>query len=317
MDTVCQACGYQRKPTDQAPDWECPSCGKAYAKTSHASPSPLVIYTDSLTTKVGNGARGGPSYRLTPSRSLFNGDEAGMNKAAMVLGLLWGLFFIVGIPVLTDPSSAYAIIFHGDVGFVLLLFLALMAVVAVFKRTGADVDVNDPKASFAFGAKFFGVVSAVLFMAFAMWSRNQDHVDTKIQQNGVREMADVVRIYNGGCGKRSCSIDVEYAFAPSSGAEGTWQLVHGYAHLGSTDRPNDPEVAYARTHRQVPIAYEVGHPDISALNFNDDIFRVDYGERSRSTTVLLGELFFGVFALILAISAAIFWSKSRRKSQDG
>lgn len=35
METVCQACGYQRKPTDQAPDWECPSCGKAYVKTSH------------------------------------------------------------------------------------------------------------------------------------------------------------------------------------------------------------------------------------------------------------------------------------------
>lgn len=317
METVCQACGYQRKPTDQAPDWECPSCGKAYAKTSHGSPSPLVIYTDSLPTKVGSGTQGSPSYQLTPSRSLFNDDEAGMNKVSMVLGLLWGLFIVVGIPVLSDPSSAYAIIFHGDVGFVLLVFLALMPVAAFFKRTGAAVDANDPKASFALCAKFFGVISAVLFIAFAVWSRNQDHIDTKIQQHGVREMADVVRIYNAGCGKRSCSIDVEYAFAPSSGTEGTWQLVHGYAHLGSTDRSNDPQVAYARTHRQVPIAYEVGHPDISAPNFNDDVFRVDYGERSRSTTVLLGELFFGVFALTLAISAAIFWSKSRKNSQGG
>lgn len=41
METVCQACGYQRKPTDQVPDWECPSCGKAYAKTSDASPRAL------------------------------------------------------------------------------------------------------------------------------------------------------------------------------------------------------------------------------------------------------------------------------------
>ena len=44
METVCQACGYQRKPTDQAPDWECPSCGKAYIKTSHESPSALSGY---------------------------------------------------------------------------------------------------------------------------------------------------------------------------------------------------------------------------------------------------------------------------------
>ena len=39
METICQACGYQRKVTDQAPDWECPSCGKAYAKTSEKSPT--------------------------------------------------------------------------------------------------------------------------------------------------------------------------------------------------------------------------------------------------------------------------------------
>ncbi|MBD8873426.1 hypothetical protein [Rhodanobacter sp. DHB23] len=43
METVCQACGYQRKPTDQAPDWECPACGKAYSKTSHGSPASLPV----------------------------------------------------------------------------------------------------------------------------------------------------------------------------------------------------------------------------------------------------------------------------------
>jgi predicted RNA-binding Zn-ribbon protein involved in translation (DUF1610 family) len=41
METVCQACGYQRKSTDQAPDWECPACGKAYSKTSRGSPESL------------------------------------------------------------------------------------------------------------------------------------------------------------------------------------------------------------------------------------------------------------------------------------
>lgn len=41
METVCQACGYQRKSADQAPDWECPACGKAYSKTAHGSPEPL------------------------------------------------------------------------------------------------------------------------------------------------------------------------------------------------------------------------------------------------------------------------------------
>ncbi|WP_329743283.1 hypothetical protein [Dyella sp. A6] len=41
METVCQACGYQRKSTDQTPEWECPACGKAYLKTSHGSPRSL------------------------------------------------------------------------------------------------------------------------------------------------------------------------------------------------------------------------------------------------------------------------------------
>jgi len=35
MGTACLACGYQRNPTDQGPDWACPSCGRAYAKTFH------------------------------------------------------------------------------------------------------------------------------------------------------------------------------------------------------------------------------------------------------------------------------------------
>jgi len=46
MATVCRACGYQRRATDLAPDWQCPSCGKAYAKSSRDAASPLVIYTD-------------------------------------------------------------------------------------------------------------------------------------------------------------------------------------------------------------------------------------------------------------------------------
>jgi hypothetical protein len=44
METVCLACGYQRKSTDQTPDWECPACGKAYSKTAHGSPESLSGY---------------------------------------------------------------------------------------------------------------------------------------------------------------------------------------------------------------------------------------------------------------------------------
>lgn len=41
---VCPKCGYVRKPTDTAPDWQCPSCGVAYAKVGtephHPPPRP-------------------------------------------------------------------------------------------------------------------------------------------------------------------------------------------------------------------------------------------------------------------------------------
>ena len=36
--TTCPKCGYVRKPSETVPDWECPSCGIAYAKF-HAGPS--------------------------------------------------------------------------------------------------------------------------------------------------------------------------------------------------------------------------------------------------------------------------------------
>ncbi len=40
--TACPKCGYVRKPSDTAPDWQCPSCGIAYAKL-HAARAPLAL----------------------------------------------------------------------------------------------------------------------------------------------------------------------------------------------------------------------------------------------------------------------------------
>ena len=34
---VCAACDYVRKPSDRNPAWECPCCGKAYAKVEAAN----------------------------------------------------------------------------------------------------------------------------------------------------------------------------------------------------------------------------------------------------------------------------------------
>ncbi|GGA10372.1 DUF3592 domain-containing protein [Dyella caseinilytica] len=304
METVCQACGYQRKPTDQVPDWECPSCGKAYAKTSHESPSPLVIYTDNPSAESGNRLHGGASYRSKPKETTFN-------KHGILIGTLFSLFLIFGIPMLADPSSASAILLHSNVEFVALIFIALMALAGVMRRMSAGVNSDDRKSVFAYSATFFGLIFAVFFFGFAISMHNEARTEAKIQRNGLRTMADVIRIYNGGCGRRSCSFFVEYAFTPSAETNGASKPIHGYADLG--DRSNDPRITYARTNKQVPIAYEVDHPEVSALNFNDDVFRLDHGERSRDQMALLGGLFVGILVLVLAVVGLGLWLRPGKK----
>ncbi|MGQ3685582.1 MAG: hypothetical protein ACUBOA_11355 [Candidatus Loosdrechtia sp.] len=39
MARKCPKCGYERKATDSAPEWQCPACGVAYAKVSSSSHS--------------------------------------------------------------------------------------------------------------------------------------------------------------------------------------------------------------------------------------------------------------------------------------
>lgn len=304
METVCQACGYQRKPTDQAPDWECPSCGKAYAKTSHASPSPLVIYTDNPSAEPDNRLHGGPVYRSEPK-------ETTLNKHGIIAATLFSLLLFCGIPILVDPSSASAILLHSNVGFVSLLFIGVMAVVVFMRRMSAGFDPDDRKSVFALTATFFGLAFAVLFFGLAISMHNEERTEARIQHNGLRTMADVVRIYSGGCGRRSCSTFLEYAFTPSTETGVASKSIDGYADLG--DRSNDPRIKYARTNKKVPIAYEVGHPEVSALNFNDDVFRLDHGERSRSGMALLAKFFLGIFVLVLAVVGVSLWLRSGKK----
>lgn len=66
-------------------------------------------------------------------------------------------------------------------------------------------------------------------------------------------------------------------------------------------------VAYARTNRHVPIAYEVDHPQVSALNFDDEVFRLDHGKRYLSTVALLGEIFLGLFLAGLVLGGLGIW----------
>lgn len=294
METICQACGYQRRPTDQAPDWECPSCGKAYVKTLQVSPSQLVIYPDAPSSEASSRLHGDDPHRTEPKKKVTS-------KQAMLIGAM-SLFLLFGIPVLTDPSAASDIIFHGSFGSVALIGIGILAAMVVGKRISAGTDPNDRPSQFAFGAILFGLMLLAMFFGLTISSRNESRVDTKIQLDGARATADVVRVYNTGCGRSgSCDIRVEYAFTPSSGTN----PIHGYAWIGA--RNSEPNVTYARAQKKVPIAYEVDHPEVSALNFNDDVFRIDHGARAHNAKSMLGKLFLGLYALVLAILGFTLW----------
>ena len=42
----CPKCGYERKPSDKAPDWQCPGCGIAFAKYKLLSTEGTPIATE-------------------------------------------------------------------------------------------------------------------------------------------------------------------------------------------------------------------------------------------------------------------------------
>lgn len=42
MSKICPHCGYARKTTDSVPEWQCPSCDKAYAKAGGESSPPTM-----------------------------------------------------------------------------------------------------------------------------------------------------------------------------------------------------------------------------------------------------------------------------------
>lgn len=312
METVCNACGYQRKPTDQAPDWQCPACGKAYAKTMHSSHE-----------TVSGAAPWSPAESINPPNKEFayqqaSGDDAfgdagkTRGKSRWILGAVIGIFLVWGIPILSDPSSASAILLHGLFGQMCIAMLAIWGMVVLAKRWSANVDANNPASRFAFFIKFLALFCGGFFFLSIIWLRSQEHTQVTIQHHGERAMADIVRIYTGACGKRSCSINVEYMFTPTSETEEASQPIHGYAQLGTNNRPNDPNIVYARTNHRVPIAYEVGHPQLSALNFNDDVFRLDHSQDYLRTVGLLGKVFLGVFLVGLALG----WLSIRLNSSN-
>lgn len=75
MTTVCPKCRHMRPADTQAPAWQCPACGVAYAKAGAATEAPAAT-------------RGAP-YRATPQRGGLPW-RAMLTVLAVIAGLYWG-----------------------------------------------------------------------------------------------------------------------------------------------------------------------------------------------------------------------------------
>jgi small basic protein/ribosomal protein L37AE/L43A len=110
----CPKCSYLRKPSDEAPDWQCPSCGVAYAKVIAAQQEKMrnttTVQEDEddeweREERLGLAARG--------QKMMIHG---------LLLGILLGLV-LRSVPSLPIPTS--------------LVNIALLAAIGVYMLIGA------------------------------------------------------------------------------------------------------------------------------------------------------------------------------------
>lgn len=55
MGRLCSQCGYERRPDDLSPEYECPRCGVVYAKTGQTPEKRLSPQIKNIQTNDGNG----------------------------------------------------------------------------------------------------------------------------------------------------------------------------------------------------------------------------------------------------------------------
>jgi hypothetical protein len=133
--TACPKCGYVRKPAETAPDWQCPSCGIAYAKyhaAPHVAPAPVRVHVAAPVnaapaTLAGKDAWAEGHAALASGQGrLFVGSDENLRLYALgaiawvgfVAFILTGLFTTIG------QAAGIAIPFFG----VFLLFAGIGAV---------------------------------------------------------------------------------------------------------------------------------------------------------------------------------------------
>lgn len=227
---------------------------------------------------------------------------------ALIPAILLGIILIFG-PALMQPSAAEAILHSGAV----IAPVALCSVLFGFmffwiwfvqnrensrnKNQAAVQSGNKPW--YEYKVVLIAIIGAILFSFSAIGLVWSDHDAIGISQHGQRVEAQVIDIYTETCRKRSCGIEVKYAFKPLPGRIGPSIQETGHGYIGDSRYPDSHDITYAKTNHTVPIAYDSFDPKISALNFRDRIFRTDYVKLEETSLV--------DFAAIDLISMVFVW----------
>jgi len=213
---------------------------------------------------------------------------------ALVPAILLVLALIV-LPAFVHPTAASAILMHGSgVEAILLCTLLLAApfgwVKFVSTRQQAAIKKGEVgrKSWYEYDITFLAMVGGGMFLSVAAYQVRDSENLSGIQSHGQRIIADVVDIYTSTCGKTGCNVEVEYKYVPLGRQGLSAAPVTGHAYLANSRDPADPQLIFAKTHNSVPVAYDITRPNISALNFNDDVFRIDHAESTREIIEWVG-----------------------------
>ncbi len=124
----CPACGYVRQETDDAPDWQCPNCKRAYNKIGggHKEYSDVDVPQRGRVPHRGHGGRTSASIGA-PNNAL----------AIQLIGLIGSALLIIGpfAPFISAPFIGSITLFKGGEGDgIFILGFGLIALLFSFTR---------------------------------------------------------------------------------------------------------------------------------------------------------------------------------------
>ena len=146
------------------------------------------------------------------------------------------------------------------------------------------------------------VIFGAVLLAVIVWTGLDYRNATILRDHGRRIEASVVRFYPDACGKRGCSLGVEYSFETRNSVGGL-QTVHGHRFIAGSDYASDPDYQYALTRHSLPIVYNQEDINRSELNFRNRIYTVD----PATVFVELNEIFGSIVIVVFAFISIITW----------